>query len=309
MKKTLLLTTALLALAACAKKAEDAPAADALAADKSDAAAAASPDGAEMTSQQRLDAALAAQPDEAKARYGDRHPKETLQFFGIEPGMTVVEVLPGGGWWTKILLPYLGSYGKVVGADYSMPMWALFGDYAPDPAEKATWTATWSAGASAWCEDDCATASAFVYGSLPAEMKGTADAVLMFRALHHFNRFEGKGGFMTAALKDTLDVLKPGGVVGVEQHRAPAGNPDAWANGDNGYLKQQQVIDAFKAAGFEYLGASEVNANPKDQPTDKDMVWRLPPTLATSENNPELKAQMQAIGESDRMTLKFRKPE
>jgi predicted methyltransferase len=139
-------------------------------------------------------------------------------------------------------------------------------------------------------------------------MKGTADAVLMFRALHHFSRFEGDGGYFTAALKDTFDVLKPGGIVGVEQHRAPAGNPDAWANGDNGYLKQAAVIAKFEAAGFELVAASELNANARDQPTDKDMVWRLPPTLATSQGNAALKAEMEAIGESDRMTLLFRKP-
>jgi predicted methyltransferase len=130
----------------------------------------------------------------------------------------------------------------------------------------------------------------------------------MLRALHHFNRLEDDGGYLTSALKDTYDVLKPGGVVGVEQHRAPAGNPDAWADGENGYLKQDAVIAAFTAAGFEFVATSEINANPKDQPTEQDFVWRLPPTLATSRDDPGLKARMEAIGESDRMTLKFRKP-
>ncbi|MEQ8751494.1 MAG: hypothetical protein RIC52_17140, partial [Amphiplicatus sp.] len=139
-------------------------------------------------------------------------------------------------------------------------------------------------------------------------MKETVDAVLMVRALHHFNRLEEQGGYMTAALKDTMDVLKPGGIVGVVQHRAPEGNADAWATGDNGYLKQDQVIAAFEAAGFELVDTSEINANPNDQPTEEEFVWRLPPALATSADNAELKAQMEAIGESDRMTLKFRKP-
>jgi predicted methyltransferase len=84
--------------------------------------------------------------------------------------------------------------------------------------------------------------------------------------------------------------------------------PDDWAGGQNGYLKEDFIIGAMQEAGFEFVGSSEINFNPKDQPTDEDMVWRLPPTLATSRDNPELKAQLEAIGESNRMTLKFRKP-
>ncbi len=296
MRTLLMLSAAALTIVACAKKADE-PATPAV----TEAPVA-------VSTGATLDALLAAQPDAEKARYQYRHPKETLQFFGVEPGMTVVEVLPGGGWWSKILIPYLGPSGKLVGADYSLPMWALFGEYSPDAEKQKTWATDWPAGTDAWCEDDCAPVSAFVYGSLPEDMKGTADAVLMFRALHHFSRLEAKGGYYTAALKDTFDVLKPGGIVGVEQHRAPAANSDASAAGDNGYLKQDAVIAAFTAAGFEFVAASEINANPKDQPTDTDIVWRLPPSLATSADNPELKAQMEAIGESDRMTLKFRKP-
>lgn len=303
MRQIFFIGVAALAFAACGEKREEAPTA---AAEKEIAQPA--PVDSTALNTARLDDALAAQPDEEKARYASRHPKETLQFFGIEPGMTVVEVLPGGGWWSKILIPYLGPSGKLVGADYSLPMWALFGEFSPDPEKQKTWATDWPAGAKAWCEEDCAPVSAFVYGSLPEDMKGTADAVLMLRALHHFNRLEDDGGYLTSALKDTYDVLKPGGVVGVEQHRAPAGNPDAWADGENGYLKQDAVIAAFTAAGFEFVATSEINANPKDQPTEQDFVWRLPPTLATSRDDPELKARMEAIGESDRMTLKFRKP-
>jgi predicted methyltransferase len=302
MRNLLWAGVAALVVVACAKKAEEAPAP----APAEPVATAEEP--ATETAGARLDRVLSAQPDDEKARYQYRHPKEALEFFGVEPGMTVVEVLPGGGWWSKILIPYVGPTGKLVGADYSLPMWALFGEFAPDPEKQKTWATDWPAGAKDWCATDCAPISAFVYGSLPEEMKGTADAVLMFRALHHFSRFEEEGGFYTAALKDTFDVLKPGGIVGVEQHRAPAANSDKWAEGDNGYLKQDAVIAAFTAAGFEFVGSSEINANPKDQPTEQDFVWRLPPSFATSGDNPELKAQMEAIGESDRMTLKFRKP-
>lgn len=261
----------------------------------------------------RLDAALAAQTPEVQARYKWRHPAQTLEFFGVAPGMTVVDVLPGNdGYYSKILLSYLGKDGKVVGADYSPEMWKLFGAFANAEflAAKATWAADWTKTAETWrTGEDAASLGAFAYGALPEEMKGTADVVLLVRAMHHFNRFEEEGGFLAAALKDTFDVLKPGGVVGVVQHRAPEGNSDKWAEGDNGYLKQSQQIAAFEGAGFEFVGSSEINANPADQPTETDIVWRLPPSLGTSRNNPELKAQMEAIGESDRMTLKFRKPE
>jgi predicted methyltransferase len=260
----------------------------------------------------RLDAALASQAPGVQARYKYRHPKETLEFFGVEPGMTVVDVLPGGdGYYSKILIPYLGAKGRVIGADYSVPMWSLFGAFVNEEflAKKANWASEWTAAAEGWrTGEDSASVDAFVFGSVPEATKGSADAVLAFRAMHHFNRFEEEGGYRTAALKDMMDVLKPGGIVGIVQHRAPEANSDKWAEGDNGYLKQSQLIAAFEAAGFEFVGSSEINANPADKPTESDLVWRLPPSLATSKDNPELKAQMEAIGESDRMTLKFRKP-
>ena len=103
--------------------------------------------------------------------------------------------------------------------------------------------------------------------------------------------------------------LKPGGIVGVVQHRAPDGNDDAWANGSNGYLKRQTVIDILTGAGFELVAESEVNANPADQPSEDDFVWRLPPSFAGTGDDAALKAKYAAIGESNRMTLLFRKPE
>ena len=137
----------------------------------------------------------------------------------------------------------------------------------------------------------------------------TADAVLLIRALHNLARFEGDGGFLSAALTDVRDVLKPGGIVGVVQHEARPDMPDDWANGDNGYLKWDFVVGAMEAAGFEFVAASDLNENPLDQPTVDDKVWRLPPVMNTSRDDPALRAQMMSIGESNRMTLKFRKPE
>jgi predicted methyltransferase len=222
--------------------------------------------------------------------------------------MTVVDTLPGEVWYTGILLDYLGPTGKVIGADYSAEMWSLFGEYAPKPGEKDGWPAKFVEQAQAWRDADDAQVGGVQFGSVPDDMAGTVDVVLLSRALHHFSRMEAKGGYFTKALADINKMLKPGGIVGVEQHRAPEKNSDAWAIGEAGYLKQTAVIDAFKKAGFELVEASEINANPQDVPTEKDFVWRLPPTLATSEGNAETKAKMEAIGESDRMTLKFRKP-
>ncbi len=257
----------------------------------------------------RLDAILAAQPDEARARYQYRRPRETLVFFGIEPGMTVVEALPGGGWYTKILLPYLGSDGMVIGADYSIPLWQNFG-FANEEflEEKKTWVQDWTADAEEWRGDDGAELSAFVFGSLPASMHGTADAVLFIRALHNLARFSAESDFLMEAIRDAYNVLKPGGIVGIVQHHARDDMPDDWANGGMGYLKKGFVIDRMQAAGFELVAESDIHANPKDRPTTEEFVWRLPPGYSGSSDNPELKAKMDAIGESNRMTLKFRKP-
>lgn len=303
-----LLGASALALAACGEEAadtaivsevEEAPAADASAAAENDSSAAAT-----------LDAILAAQPDDVKARYQYRNPAATIEFFGVEPGMTVVEGLPGGGWYSKILIPYLGEEGTLIGADYSMEMWPLFGGFAtPEFIEgRKAWATDWPAQTAEWEIEDGAAVDAFVLGSLPADKEGTADAVMFIRALHNLSRFEGDGGYFSAAINDAMAVLKPGGVVGVVQHRAPAENSDDWASGANGYLKQDAVVAAFEAAGFELVDTAEFNANPNDNPSEDDIVWRLPPTYGTSGDNEELKAEMTAIGESDRMTLLFRKP-
>jgi len=259
---------------------------------------------------EKLLAVLAEQPEEVQARYPYRHPAETLEFFGIVPGMTVVEALPGGGWYTKVLLPYLGPEGSLTGADYSRDMYPLFGFFDEEYLkEKETWVSDFTADAKGWGGEDGASVTAFVFGSMPEEMKGTADAVLFIRALHNLARFEGEGGFLSTALQNAYDILKPGGIVGVVQHQARDGMSDEWAGGQNGYLKKGFVIEKMQEAGFEFVAGIDINLNGKDQPTDEDIVWRLPPSLATSRDNLELKAEMEAIGESNRMTLKFRKPQ
>jgi len=253
---------------------------------------------------------LDAQDDAAKARFGDRNPGATLEYFGVKPGMTVAEVLPGGGWYSKILIPYLGDDGHLVGIDYEIDMWAKFGGFAtPEFLEgKKTWTTTWVADATKWRGDGKTNLSAFAFGSAPSAMKGKVDVVFLPRAIHHLHRFEK--AHLASAMSDMKMILKPDGIVAIVAHRAAEDQPDDWANGDNGYMKQSTVIAIMEEAGFELDGTpSEINANPKDQAkaANKDMVWRLPPTLGTSREDPELRAKMEAIGETDRMTLKFRK--
>ena len=256
----------------------------------------------------KLTAVLAQQDDKAKARYGARNPNETLTFLGVQPGMKVAEALPGGGWYSKILIPYLGDEGHLTGVDYSLEMWPEFSFMTPERIEaKKTWPADWTKRAQEWRAGSNAVIDAVTFGARNSSADGTYDAVLFIRAMHNVSRFEAKGGYMSQAIADTHAMLKPGGIVGVVQHSGPETHSDEWASGNNGYLKKSKVIAAFEAAGFKLAGESDVNANPKDTPTEEDGVWRLPQTLSGSRDNPELKAKMEAIGESNRMTLKFRK--
>lgn len=258
----------------------------------------------------RLAAVLDAQPDEIKARYQYRHPQETLEFFGVEPGMTIVEALPGGGWYTKILLPYLGSEGRLIGANYSFDLYALYPNSTEESMERRrAWANEFLTDAQEWAGDDGAAVGAFHFGSMPDDYKGTADFVFFARALHGMARFDSQADFATEAMADAYAALKPGGILGVVQHHASDDMSDEFADGDRGYLKRGYVIAAAEQAGFELVGESDINANPMDQPGEDDVVWRLPPSLSMSKEDPELEAKYKAIGESNRMTLKFRKPE
>lgn len=252
----------------------------------------------------RLDAVIAARSDADKERDASRHPKETVQFFGLEPGMTVVEVFPGSGWYTRVVAPYIGPRGKYCGANYSLVITEkMMGDrWAGAKAAQEAWVATYPAETKAKLTD-APEICAYRIGSPPADLKAKVDAILFFRALHHLNRFDPAN--LDVAAAEAFSLVKPGGIVGVEQHRAPETASDAWAIGDAGYIKQSRAIEAFTKAGFVLEVSSEINANPKDQPTEQDVVWRLPPALAGPE---ETRAARAAIGKSDRMTLLFRKP-
>lgn len=258
-----------------------------------------------------LAAVLAAQPDETKARYEFRNPKETIEFFGIEPGMTVVEGLPGSGWYSKILLPYIGEEGCLIGANYALDMWPNF-PFANEEfmAETSQWLENWPQQTKEWGGENNPHVAGFWFGLLPENLKGSADVVFFPRVLHNLARFQNEGvsNYLDVALADAYAVLKPGGIFGVVQHHARDDMSDEWAYGGNGYLKKSFIIEQAEAAGFAFVADSDINANSKDQPTEEDIVWRLPPSLVTSRDNAELKTQYEAIGESNRMTLKFRKP-
>lgn len=252
-----------------------------------------------------LDDILAQQDDNAKARYPHRRPKETIELFGIEPGMHVAEVLPGGGWYSKILIPYLGEQGSLTGFMYSKEMIsALFPEQFQ--AQLDAFTSTWP-NTMAEAGVTGAAVSAGQFDAIPEEMKNTFDRILFIRALHHMNRAEAEGQHLSRALSQSYEILKPGGRVGVVQHEAPENLSDEWALGQNGYVKKSTVIAAFEAAGFKLITDSSLNHNAKDVPTEEDSVWRLPPSMRGADESQ--KEEMLAVGESHRMTLIFEKPE
>jgi predicted methyltransferase len=252
-----------------------------------------------------LDAVLAdARRDDDRIRDEFRNPGETLRFFEVEPNHTVVEALPGGGWYSRILVPYTQEEGRYLAINYPMAVYEqIFGDRLNDDlrARLEGWeesfpiqTAEWGGFAN----------GAFRFGAVPEEFAGQADRVLYIRALHNMART----GNLEVAVNDAFTLLKPGGMVGVVQHRAPADETDERADGNRGYLRQADVIDAFEAAGFELVAASDINANPFDT-ADYDVgVWALPPSNRGDADEEDI-PPLQSIGESDRMTLKFRKPE
>ena len=202
----------------------------------------------------------------------------------------------------------LGEKGKLIGAHYPAAVFERFGwdkERLQSMLERnANWPkATLSKAISKGGEID-----AFDITAMPDRLNGTADKVLFIRSLHNLSRFNKDGGYLDKAIAEAFRALKPGGIAGVVQHRAPETAPDAWADGTNGYLKPSKVIAAFEAAGFKLVDASEINANAKDKPAEKDNVWRLPPSLRGLEQNSDAWRANKEIGESDRMTLKFVKP-
>ncbi len=253
---------------------------------------------------QRLATITASMPADHQARHSARHPVETLSFFGVKPGDTVVEVLPGEGWYSKILVPYLGKQGELIGVDYNFDLWPKFGSWvnAEFLEGRKRWPSEFAANGKTWGGDDGAEVRAYNFANLPADLTGKVDSVLFIRALHNLYRFENQGGYLTQALTETHRLLKPGGTVGVVQHAISEDQPNP--TGETGYLKRSTIVTFMEKAGFELIGESNVNQNPKDKPQAGESVWRLPPSLNAAEGD---KAKFRAIGESNRVTLLFRK--
>lgn len=251
-----------------------------------------------MSTADRLSALAVAghrSPDNV-ARNPYRHPVETLSFFGIEENMTVIEALPGGSlWYAEILAPLLREQGQYIAADYDV-------DLPDQPAYRLRgrkkMLLRFEEEAAIFGNPRIAKLTA--PQSIDLGPDGSADAVLTFRSTHGWIRDEAAD----AVYRAFFDVLKPGGVLGVVQHRAgPKTNTSEGAF--TGYVAQDRLIAIAEAAGFELEASSEINANPKDTADYEKGVWTLPPVLTNGDEN---RARYRAIGESDRMTLRFRKP-
>lgn len=221
------------------------------------------------------------------ARDPARHPAQTLAFFGVKPTDTVVELIPGGGWYTEILAPYLNARGSY----YAAGGWAkgLDGIKRLQAAKPAVYAKVKLAAFPAAAGE-------------PVVPAGSADVVLTFRNIHNL-RFAGVDRTQ-AAFAEMYRMLKPGGTLGIVEHRLPEAR-DATAEEKSGYMKVSSVVGFAKQAGFQVAAMSEINANPRDKADYPDGVWTLPPTYQLGAVD---RAKYAAIGESDRMTIRFVKP-
>ncbi|MGL6162610.1 class I SAM-dependent methyltransferase [Microbulbifer sp.] len=222
-----------------------------------------------------------------------RHPAETLEFLGIEPDMTVVEIWPGGGWYTEILAPYLMEKGTFYAAHFPA-------DTSSDYFRKSLTAFEKKIAADEKVYGGIRLTAFDPAGGSEIAPAGSADAVLTFRNVHNWMRGDNE----QKAFETFFAALKPGGVLGVVEHRAKPGTSREDMM-KSGYMTQDYVVELAKKAGFELEATSEVNANPKDTADHPKGVWTLPPSLGLGDQD---KDKYLAIGESDRMTLRFRKP-
>jgi predicted methyltransferase len=225
------------------------------------------------------------------ARDKARHPAEELAFFGIAPKMTVVELWPGGGYWTEILGAYLSKGGGTYYAALN----------APGDAEEDKGIARWRSSVAAQ-KDRLGTIHETILGPDHFDIAppGSADLVLTFRNLHNWM----DGGYADRALAASFKALKPGGILGIEEHRGRNDKPQD-PKAKDGYVRQDYTVALAKKAGFVLVGSSEINANPKDTKDWVDGVWTLPPTLSQKDKDRD---RYLAVGEADNFVLKFRKP-
>jgi predicted methyltransferase len=229
----------------------------------------------------------------ARDRY--RHPQETLEFFGLEPDMTVVEIWPSVGWWTEILAPYLRERGHYYAAQF-----VVDGEDVP-PYRKDLYARFM---AKLQGRPELYDRTVVTHVGLPDQWTiappGSADLVLTFRNVHNWI----KGGYDAEMFAAMYRALKPGGILGIEEHRGASGMLIDEIE-ESGYVPEEHVIQLAQRAGFKLVERSEINANPLDTTLHPAGVWTLPPTLRLGDED---KDKYLAIGESDRMTLKFAKP-
>ncbi len=226
-----------------------------------------------------------------------RHPAQTLAFCKVKPGQTVVDYTPSSGWYTRILASYLGEKGRYIGlnpdvskgSDSMKEYYANLG--ATFPAKVATWTGIPAERIGAYNSD-----------GVPGSLKEKVDRVLLMREVHNLWR----DGILGAELKTIRTLLDDDGLLCIEQHRAKAKAPFSYTDGGMGYMREKDVIALIEAHGFEFVAKSEINANKKDPANHADGVWMLPPNLSNVSDEAQ-RARLIAIGESDRMTLLFRK--
>jgi predicted methyltransferase len=252
------------------------------------------PQSAARAIDQKIDAVLAGswRSDKNKARDQYRHPKQTLEFFGLQPGASLIEITPGGGWYAEILAPLLKGSGHYTAAIITPKK-----KEGEDAQDKDALSKKFAGDAAQYGE---AKVVQFDLKSPNFGAPNSADMVVTFRNVHNWVMADAAPGMFKAF----FDVLKPGGVLGITDHRAKAG-ADLEKIKKSGYLPEDYVIKLATDAGFRLAAKSEINANPKDTTEHPEGVWTLPPSLALGDKD---KDKYLAIGESDRMTLRFVKP-
>lgn len=259
-------------------------------------AAASDPPVTDAATLATLDRVLAGdhRSEQNRARDAWRHPKQTLSFFGLKQDMTVMEIWPGGGgWYTEVLAPTLREQGQLIAASWD-----------PKSESKYIQENSKKFAAKLAGRPDLYDRAKTVALQAPNELKPVPDAsvdmVLTFRNVHGWMG----NGSAEAMFKAMYAALKPGGILGVVEHRASNDKPQD-PKAESGYVRTDYAIALAEKAGFELIGQSEINANPKDTTDHPNGVWSLPPTLDGGDTDRE---KFVAIGESDRFTLRFRKP-
>ncbi|MDP2130238.1 MAG: methyltransferase [Erythrobacter sp.] len=231
---------------------------------------------------------------EDRARDAHRHPAETLAFFQVAPDMKVGEYAPGGGWYSRLLGHYLGGEGELVGLFFNPVVvsqdearrQSIRDAAAKFPAEVAGFTGL-----------PADKFAGMTLDTLPDDQKGTFDRILVIRMMHNIMR----SNIADSEIKAMGELLKDDGMIGIVQHRAKADAPWSYANGTRGYMREADVIDFMRINGFDLVAKSDINANPNDTADHEGGVWEMPPVLRTKRED------LKDLGESDRMTLLFKK--